>query len=290
MPVSPPRPRRLSPSRPRPRPRPRPASRPVVPANHVPSQFDRSHDMAPSPQIAKLNDENYSEWAIGMKALLVRRSLFDVVSGAYPCPMGSLNSKVVKSWTAKNSEAHAELILYIEPSQYAHINSEVAAEFWIALRDVHLSRGFGTALTRHRTFWTMTKRDDQPMSAWVADVRRAAFRLRDINAHVTDDDIIIALTNGLPPSYTQLIVTLDSAPASDLTVNNVVTRLLNEETRQLSVSGPLAGAPDSTLAADAKLKPRTPIERITCFKCGKKGHYQRDCAEQKAEANTVEAW
>ncbi|KAI0707883.1 hypothetical protein C8Q76DRAFT_594498, partial [Earliella scabrosa] len=127
------------------------------------------------------------------------------------------------------------------------------------------------------------------MSAWIADVKRSAARLRDVGADISDEDIILVLTNGLPPSYSSVIVALDSTDPSVLDLDFVINRLLNEETRQITeqaqapvpaptptASGPV---PNSVAAAAviSTAKPATPLSRITCYNCGKKGHYAEDC-------------
>ena len=123
------------------------------------------------------------------------------------------------------------------------------------------------------------KTPEQSMSAWVASVRQAAHQLRYIGADITDEDITLVLLNGLPLTYEQLAVALDSTPPDDLTLEYVVTRLLNEESRQ---NATLASSSNTALAAATKL--RTPLARITCFKCGQKGHYQVNCPQASTTA------
>ncbi|KAI0686576.1 hypothetical protein C8Q76DRAFT_599039, partial [Earliella scabrosa] len=116
------------------------------------------------------------------------------------------------------------------------------------------------------------------MKAWIADVRRAVFRLEAIGATITEEDHVLVLTSGLgsglPPSYEQFIITLDATPEDELTLDLVHKRLLNEASRQ----NPAGLAPaESALAAAARPRIRTPIEQITCFNCGQKGHYKVNC-------------
>ena len=67
------------------------------------------------------------------------------------------------------------------------------------------------------------------MSGWISSVKNAAFHLENAGVSLIDEDVILALTEGLPETYSSLIVALDSIPPNDLTLANVVTRLLNEE-------------------------------------------------------------
>ena len=67
------------------------------------------------------------------------------------------------------------------------------------------------------------------MSSWVSGVENSAFQLESAGVPVIGEDIILALTEGLPEPFSTLIVMLDSIPPHDLDLTNVVTRLLNEE-------------------------------------------------------------
>jgi hypothetical protein len=119
----------------------------------------------------------------------------------------------------------------------------------------------------------MTKTPEQPMSDWIAEVNRIAFQLEEIGVNVSDEDKILVLTQGLPEEYRQFIITLDATPSTQLTIDDVTSRLINEESHHVNVPD----APDGAYNAITTLRNHTPLERITCFHCGKKGHYQSNC-------------
>jgi len=56
--------------------------------------------------------------------------------------------------------------------------------------------------------------------------------LEAANFEVTDIDLIIALTQGLLDHYNPFIISLNATPIDQLSVDSVITHLLNEEFRQ----------------------------------------------------------
>lgn len=70
------------------------------------------------------------------------------------------------------------------------------------------------------------------MQAWISRVQGLAFRMEAAGTNVADQDKILALTMGLLAAYSSVIINFDSTPPGLLTLNHVITRLLNKETRQ----------------------------------------------------------
>jgi Zinc knuckle len=74
---------------------------------------------------------------------------------------------------------------------------------------------------------------------------------------------------------------------NELTLPNVITRLLNEEVQQnahedvVELSGPVYSVQD---VKNKKIK--TPLSEITCYSCGKKEHYKSNCPVLKKESKT----
>lgn len=116
------------------------------------------------------------------------------------------------------------------------------------------------------------------MQSWVAEVRHAAHQLKDAKAEATDEDIILVLTQGLPITFENFVVSLDTTASSDLTLNYIISCLLNEEARQkVKEMEPFHDPHNSAMATTSQH--RSPTLNITCYKCGKRGHYQKDCTE-----------
>ena len=118
------------------------------------------------------------------------------------------------------------------------------------------------------------------MQNWIAVVRHTAFRLSQIGVEVSDEDFILVLTQGLPAAYETFVISLNATDPSLLTSEHVISRLLNEEVRQLALNHESTiTQKEAAFYTKASNMKRTPIEQITCFKCQKKGHYQSQCPE-----------
>ena len=81
----------------------------------------------------------------------------------------------------------------------------------------------------------MQKDKAQPMRAWIAAMGSVVHELADAGTGVSEDDIIVILTLGLPPTYENFVITLDATPDNQFTLDLIITCLLNEESSQMMV-------------------------------------------------------
>ena len=222
----------------------------------------------------KLTDGNFHDWKIYMEALLTRKDLFDYVNGTLRHPGGTESSKKVRDFYRKQSEARAEIILRVTPSQLAHCRNPDPMTIWNNLITIHSSRGRSTIIALRRRFHRLRLEHSETMSAYIARVRHVAFLLEEADVKVTDDDIILAITSGLPNSYNSFLISLDATSDDDYILPHVIARLVNEYQRQ---NGHHQPTDPTNVAMAANSTPRGDLAHITCFGCGQKGHYQANC-------------
>src|ERR1700730_6090022 len=115
------------------------------------------------------------------------------------------------------------------------------------------------------------------MQNFIAQACGLACELMEIGVNINDEYIILVLTGGLPHSYDHFVITLDSTHTSELTLDYVVTRLLNEEAHQLVNTPTKWNTPcDPGVAALATSSSKKPgshtsycpacnLANITCF-------------------------
>ena len=110
--------------------------------------------------------------------------------------------------------------------------------------------------------------------------------VKAIDINVSDEDIIVVLTAGLPPSYTTIIIFLNAVKPQELIVNFVITRLLNEEGRQVispNVSEVKKEEPDN-----AALISKWSSHNVQCYYCLKMGHFSSMCPTKAKEIKEQE--
>jgi len=247
---------------------------------------------------ARLGIRNYAnDWDVRMEAVLVRKGLW---SGVVRVVVSDTNSdgsaktlaemdlerrRIIATRDAsKMAEARAEMILRVEPSQLTHMTSPDPMIIWETLERVHRATGFATKLAIRRQFLQASKLDSETMEAWIGRIQSMVLRMEYSGIVVTPQDKILAMTMGLPAAYEAVIINFDATPPDALTVEHVINRLLNEETRQQSNVDNTIPLPPSVNDHDpnnvAFIARRLAASSQSCYFCDKKGHFKSECPER----------
>jgi hypothetical protein len=226
-----------------------------------------------------LNHTNYAEWALRMEAILIRGGFWDLITGDEKLAEGELNEDRVKAFKKREAQCKAEIVLRVDDSQLSHMADKSPMVVWKALASVHRARGFGSRLQLRRNFITAAMKGSQSMESWIGEVRGLTNRLKAIDVSVSDEDMIVVLTAGLPTSYTPIVISFDALENSKLTLDFVITRLLNEEGRQATPS--FASVDIKTEDSDnVALNISKFNSSVQCFYCLLVGHYASVCPQK----------
>ncbi|KNZ72580.1 hypothetical protein J132_02581 [Termitomyces sp. J132] len=195
-----------------------------------------------------LSHMNYVKWAMCMEAVLVCQG--------------------------------ATLILGVEDAQLAHMTDSNPYTIWENLAKVHCTDGFGSCLALHHAFITASVKEGQTMEAWIGEVHFLTNCLTAIDISTPDEDIIIVLTAGLPP-YETIIISLNAIKPEELTLNFVITCLLNEESCQNLTSTTTTATTLESEGEKPALDAMAAIKKTgstgTCFYCRGIGHFTASC-------------
>lgn len=205
-----------------------------------------------------------------MEATLIAADMWEVV-GPEAVELVPRGPKAVKAHSKKMEQARAKIVLNIDQGQLAFIiGLENPRDIWLALEEVHRSASVNSILSLRRRFFRMTMRETESIMTWVSRVRAAAHELASTPCPVPDIDIILVITDGLPPTFATVVSALDNLPLPELIVSNVIIRI-NGRAAQLEREAAKNSEHDTTaLIACAN-------RDVTCYRCGGRGHMSKVC-------------
>ncbi|KAF9441460.1 hypothetical protein P691DRAFT_683870 [Macrolepiota fuliginosa MF-IS2] len=195
-----------------------------------------------------LNNENYYNWKIYIEAVLVRKGLWPII------------------------------ILHVTPPQLAHCSHTNPMIILNTLADVHAPHGCSTIISLHHQLHKLCLEHSETMAAYIAHGCHLIGLLSKAGQIIPSDDLLLAITAGLPHSYDAFLISLDALSNSEYALDTIILHLINEYTCQTpTTSGPHTQAQLMTTApsddAMAITTPHCPILEITCYHCNQKGHY-----------------
>ncbi|KAK9687019.1 Zinc knuckle [Popillia japonica] len=117
------------------------------------------------------------------------------------------------------------------------------------------------------------------MSVFLSKVQELQNKLKQLGEEISDRLIITKILMSLPEKYSYFVSAWESTSDDKQTVENLSARLLIEEER-LKVKSDSVGE-------SVALQARKQVKTIKCFKCGKEGHFIKNCRynSEKSSSN-----
>jgi hypothetical protein len=229
-----------------------------------------------------LDDGNYPIWSMRMEADLVERKLWKYVSGANVVvePKGDTadEKKANAEFWEKKAMARSRLIAKVSDLQLPHMVDRDPTIVWNELARIHRAQGFGSRLALRRRFWNARMLENERMPTWIARVKALRMELKSAGADIDDEDVILVLTNGLPPSFESIVIAIDGIPTDQVNLEAVIVRLRNEEGRKEDIDR-VKREENEAYGNSAMHAQAERTNDVTCFECRKRGHYQSKCPE-----------
>jgi hypothetical protein len=136
-------------------------------------------------------------------------------------------------YNEKEIKAFALLCEHFMNAQFAHIQyCDNVRSAWEALCGVHEVKTIGNKLFLRRRFFTIKMQERDDMLVHINTVKALADQLRSIEVNIMDENVYMILLMSLPPSFDNLVTSLESMSTKDVDLQFIVARLLHEVSKR----------------------------------------------------------
>jgi hypothetical protein len=207
-----------------------------------------------------------------MRMMFSKHGLWKFVDGSATIP---INEDQITDYNEKATKAFALLCEHLTDAQLAHIQYfENVKSAWETLCGVYESKTIGNKLFLRKRFFTINMQEGEDLLAHINMVKALADQLRSIEMKIEGEDVYMELLMSLPPSFDNLVTSLQSMSTKDVDLQFIVARLLHEVSkRKESENMENAALLNKTHKANEKL----------CFYCKKPGHFVRNWLKKKTD-------
>lgn len=241
------------------------------------------------PRITPLGPSNYNRWKKDIRALLIDRGLWSVVSGTETLPREGVTPQLIADFKIKEDKSYS--VIYLNVSEtYKPIVDELSTgrEAWEKLEQ-HFqpdSRALKAALTEE--FLSCRLEDGEEMGLFLARLRALKDRLVEVGTPFTEWLTAYQAIRDLPDEYRSMVQVMYRWDDKQFTLDHVATELLAEESRLRHSNHEKLSAPENELAlvarnAGKKHNPKKNLSTkdITCYRCGVRGHKSPQCRQKR---------
>jgi hypothetical protein len=173
----------------------------------------------------------------------------------------------------------------------------IAKELWDKLGNLYQSKSLVNKLFLRKKQYHLRTEDGDSVTEHLNAFNTLLSQFGYVNSTIAEEDKCITLLCSFLDSWDNLVIAIGSTTQSTLKYEDVVASLLSEEMRQKSMDGYNTDAlivrgntqdknPGKPLGWRYKSTgiSKSPGKSLRkCWKCGKTGHYKKDCKSKKVE-------
>ena len=245
------------------------------------------------PVVERLDVDNYATWKTRMKFLLISKGLWSAIS-------------TEDADADTNMKALALIGLYVKEHHLPTLERfESAGAAWTHLEETYQAKSNARKLQLRKELTHLKMTTAEPLTKYVARAQDIRAQLRAAGHEVGDQELAWSVLAGLPTEYDTVVTVLETASDKDLTLEDILPKLLQvEQRRQQSNSSPglaLAATPGrghynhrpphnhqgkqfSGRRPAGRGQPSSWGQQLgPCYYCGKNGHTIAGCETRLRE-------
>eukprot|EP00253_Pinus_taeda_P003388 PITA_03388 len=201
-------------------------------------------------EIEKFNGQSFELWKLKMEDLLVDKDQRIMVDpGTKPTRVSD------EEWKKLDRKAKSTIQLCVSDSVLLNVSGEaIAKALWDNLGTLYQSKSLVNKLFLWKKMYNMKMKYGDSVTEHLNAFNTVISQLASVDIKISDEDKSINLLCSLPDSWDSLVIAIGSN-ATALQFDEIVSSLLTEEMRRKIWRARM----------------------VVCWKCGKGGHYKRDC-------------
>uniref|UniRef100_A0A1Y1L115 Retrovirus-related Pol polyprotein from transposon TNT 1-94 n=1 Tax=Photinus pyralis TaxID=7054 RepID=A0A1Y1L115_PHOPY len=216
--------------------------------------------------IDQLADDNYLNWKFRMEMILDENAVKECVTKEID--ITTLNEDE-QGRMKKNNSKDKSLIVQCVSDKHLEIlrDKESAFAMWKALEDRFERKGLPGQLHLKKKLLSMKLGEDESLQEFMNQFEEVIRQLKATGVEIDTQDIICNLLLALPKPFETVVTVIENMSSEDLTYEIVKKKLLaDEEKRSLNKKTHRQTTNQAAFNVN-----------MTCFRCGKAGHFKRDC-------------
>ena len=203
--------------------------------------------------IEKLDDNNYAVWSIKMPMALIAKGLGAAID---PPPAADGKSAPPPIDPAIDKQARALIGLSVtNPYLSTVARAPTAKDALASLEAIFRAKTTARQLELRRRYATLKMCSGESATKYIARARDLLDEMRGAGCEPTDNDMALAALAGLPPAFNVLATIITSQPCDKLTLDTLLSTLVQEEARQRPADSRSMRTTDAALMAKPNFKP-----------------------------------
>lgn len=241
-----------------------------------------SSENAQALKIPQFDGTNFSNWKYRVGILLDEKNLRNYIE------KDIINILADEQKAEKHDGLRLEekkcvsiLVQTIKDSQLEYVKEKKSAkEMFDALCEVFERKSVASQLLLRKQLLMMKYHDGDEMIEHFVKFDTKIRELKSTGAKMEELDVVVHLLLTLPDSYDNLVTALETMNQTNLTLQFVKTRLIDENNKRNGRESSGKSNEPGAMRATGKRK------RLVCYGCGKPGHIKSKCRASKGGQNS----